>query len=135
MPALIALSVRTTDLSWEKEFAMSVIDAAQWKGFADRFSRDHDGWSASLEVREAGGGMHVAIDDRPFRGLTFEHHDSHDSLILTFGDDADEHVTHIIRNPHDLTVLDAAESECSLIIGLDDESGCVLELTNPLIPD
>lgn len=135
MPALIALSVQTTDLSCEKEFAMSVIDAAQWKGFADRFSRDHDGWSASLELRETDGGMDVAIDDRPFRGLTFEHHDSHDSLILTFGDDADEHISHIIANPHDLTVLDPSGNECSLIIGLEDGSGCVLELTNPLIPD
>lgn len=113
---------------------MSVIDTTRWKGFADRFGRDHDGRSASLELREPDGGMEIAIDDRPFRGLTFEHHDSHDSLILTFGDDADEHLTHIIENPHDLTLLDAAENECSLIIGLIDGSGCVLELTNPLIP-
>lgn len=114
---------------------MTAIEASQWKGFADRFSGEHDGWSASLLVRQIDGSVETAIDDRPFRGVTFENRSGHETLILTFGDDADEHLAHIIEQPSDLAVLDADEGRCSLIVGLADGSGCVLELASPFNPD
>jgi hypothetical protein len=113
---------------------MTSIDASRWKSFADHFSKEHDGWSASLKRLEGDAGMEVVIDDRPFRGLTFEHRDSHESLILTFGDDADEHLTHTVQQPHDVSLREG-DGACSLIIELADGSGCILELTNPLNPD
>ena len=113
---------------------MTAVDASQWHSFSGRFSREHDGWSASLQLRQQDGGVEVAIEDRPFRGLTFESHDGHRTLILTFGDDADEHLAHIIEHPRDLAVLDD-EDRSSLVIGLADGSGCVLELENPFHPD
>jgi len=51
---------------------MTTIDAAQWKAFAGRFSKQHDGWSASLQLRQSDGGVEMAVDDRPFRGVTFD---------------------------------------------------------------
>lgn len=114
---------------------MTKIDAAQWKAFAVRFSKEHDGWSASLQVRQSDGGVEIAVDDRPFRGVTFETRDGGEALILTFGDDPDEHLAHIVEQPRELAVLDAQAGQCSLIIGLADGSGCVLELANPFNPD
>jgi hypothetical protein len=114
---------------------MTTVNAADWKGFADHFSKQHDGWSASLQVRQSDGGIEVEVDDRPFRGVTFEHRGSHDAVILTFGDDPDEHLTHIIEKPHDLAVLDGQSGHCSLIIGLADGSGCELELASPFNAD
>jgi hypothetical protein len=110
---------------------MTKIDPAQWKEFAGRFSKEHDGWGASLQIRQSEGGVEVEVEDLPFRGLTFEKREDRETLILTFGDDPDEHLAHIIERPRELSVLGAGSEECSLIIGLDDGSGCILELVNP----
>jgi hypothetical protein len=115
---------------------MTAIGVTQWKTFSERFSHSHDGWSASLLVREPDGTIETAVDDRPFRGMTFEKRAGHEALILTFGDDAEEHLAHIITAPRDLSVLENAEDrECAVIVGLEDGSGCVLELANPFIAD
>jgi hypothetical protein len=114
---------------------MTRIENTDWKAFADRFSREFDGWSASLQLRESNGSVEIAVDDRPFRGLTFEHRGTHDALILTFGDDADEHLAHIVEQPQEMNVLAAEPGLCSLVIGLADDSGCVLELASPFNPD
>ena len=114
---------------------MTSIAATDWKSFADRFGKEHDGWSASLQLRQSHGAVEMAVDDRPFRGVTFENRGGHEALILTFGDDADEHLAHIIERPRELSMLESAEGNCSLIVGLADGSGCILELANPFNPD
>lgn len=102
------------------------IEARDWKTFAEQFSRTHDGWSASLEVRMPDGTTEMAIDDRPFRGVCFENRGGHDALLLVFGDDADEHLAHIVDHPREL-----AATGDTLVVGEQDGSGCVLELACP----
>jgi hypothetical protein len=114
---------------------MTSPEAVQWKAFARRFTREHDGWSASLQLREPDGGVEMAVDDRPFRGVTFEAPGGRDTFVLTFGDDPDEHLAHIVEHPVDVAVLDQEEGQCSLIIGMADGSGCVLELESPFHAD
>lgn len=114
---------------------MSAIERSHWKTFADRFTKEHDGWSASVELRRADGGIEIAVDDRPFRGVTVEEHGGNESLILAFGDDPDEHLAHIVDDPGELTVIDDGSEHCSLVIGQADGTGCVLELANPFTPD
>lgn len=110
---------------------MQTIDARQWKSFANRFTAEHDGWSASLRVREPSGAIEMAIEDRPFRGLTIEDHHGNEALILMFGDDPDEHLAHIVEHPSSVTLDSAGPDRCSLVVGLRDGSGCVLELASP----
>jgi len=108
------------------------IPASEWPSFADRFSRTHDGWSASLELRDDRGNTETEFDDRPFRGLAFEVRGAHDALVLMFGDDADEHVAHILEHPRDIRVEEAEDgSESSLIVSAHEGSGCLVELTSP----
>lgn len=110
------------------------ISASEWKSFGDRFSRSHDGWSAALELRNADGNVEREFEDRPFRGLCFAIRGEHDALVLIFGDDVGEHVAHTFEHPQDITLLDAGDgSESSLIVSLNDGSGCMLELTNPFV--
>ena len=111
---------------------MRSIDSSQWKTFSQRFTSAHDGWSATLQLREPSGAMDLAVEDRPFRGLTLESHLGNEALILTFGDDSDEHLTHTIEHPRKVTVHDPNPAECALIVTLPDGSDCVLELANPL---
>jgi len=114
---------------------MTAIERSQWPAFADRFTREHDGWSASVEIRQTDGGIEVAVDDRPFRGLTVGERNGRQSLILAFGDDPDEHLAHIVEQPGELSVLENEPGQCSLVIGQADGTGCVLELTNPFTTD
>ncbi len=114
---------------------MKSIDARQWKSFANRFTSEHDGWSASLQLREPGGAIEMAIEDRPFRGVTVEDHLGHEALILMFGDDPDEHLAHIMEHPSSVDLDDDEPAQCSLIVGLQDGTGCVLELASPFEPD
>ncbi len=108
------------------------IDSATWTTFADRFTRDHDGWSATLELREPDGTIETAVDDRPFRGIAFERRGGHESVVLVFGDDADEHLAHIVESPREIVSVETEHGrEASLIIGLEGGSGCILELANP----
>ena len=110
---------------------MNEIAPADWDAFVDRFTREHDGWPATLQLRENDGGLDLAVDDRPFRGVTLEHRGGRTELILSFGDDADEHLTHLIEQPTALAVETGDEGDCSLVIGLADRSGCILELASP----
>lgn len=114
---------------------MTTIDATQWKSFADRFSKEHERWTASLRVRQSDGGEEIPIDGRPFRGLTFRNADGPEALIVAFGDDPDEPLVYIIDRPAELSLLGNERDECSLVIGLEDGSGCLLELANPFNPD
>ncbi len=114
---------------------MTSIDQSRWRSFADRFTKEHDGWSASVELQQIDGGVEVAVDDRPFRGLTIEGRDGRDSLIFTFGDDPDEHLAHIVDQPRELSFLAGEADECSLVIGLADGTGWILALSNPFTAD
>lgn len=114
---------------------MTSIEGSRWKHFADHFSAAHDGWSASLQLRQADGGEEVVVDDRPFRGVTLEDHQGHEALILSFGDDPDEHLAHIVEHPRELSVLEDRPEQCSLLIGQADGTGCILELSSPFSPD
>ena len=114
---------------------MTAIDPSGWKAFANRFTREHDGWSAAVELRDTAGGLEAAVDDRPFRGLTIEEHHGRQALVLAFGDEPDEHLAHIVEQPRELSLLVSREDRCALMIGLADGTGCVLELTNPFTAD
>lgn len=109
------------------------IAAPEWKPFTNAFSRAHDGWSATLQLRDANGAVDPIVGDRPLRGITFEDRRGHDAMIVTFGDDAEEHLAHIVEHPKRLIAFESDDhSEASLVIEATDGSGCILELENPI---
>lgn len=103
------------------ESEMTVIKTEQWKTFTQCFTREHDGWSASLQVRRSDHGEEIALDDRPFRGVSFEDGEGRDVLILKFGGDADEHLMHVVEQPREMAVLDteAEAGACSFAPSVD----------------
>ena len=105
----------------------------KWRPFANDFTHAHDGWSASLEVREAGSPMRVEVDDSPFRGLSVEKRDGHDTFVFTFGDEAEEHFAHIIRDARDVVSAESDDGTvASLVVDSADRGRCVLALSNPM---
>jgi uncharacterized protein DUF5335 len=109
------------------------IDREQWIRFAKDFSRAHDGWIASLEIREAGSPMRVEVDDSPLRGVTVEERDGRDTLVLTFGYEPEEHFAHIIHDPFAMVSAETDDGGgASLVIDSIDRGRCVLALWNPM---
>lgn len=109
------------------------VAARQWKPFVDAFTRAHDGWGASLLMRDRSGALDPVFEDRPLRGITFEDRNPrHDAFIVTFGDDAEEHVAHLIAHPARLIAFESDDHrEASIVIETKDGSGCIVELENP----
>ncbi len=109
------------------------VDMRDWPAFAGQFSRSHDGWIASMELREGGEPLRVEVEESPFRGATIEKRDGRDTLILTFGYEPEEHFAHIIHDPIAVVTSEADDgSEASLIVESSNGSRCILALTNPL---
>ena len=112
------------------------LEKAQWIAFAKDFSHAHEGWTASLEVREAGSPMRVEIDDSPFRGVTIEKRDRHDTVVLTFGYEPEEHFAHIVHDPRAIATAETDDrSAASLVVDSSDHARCVLALWNPMRED
>jgi len=110
-----------------------VVNATEWTSFADRFSRSHEGWVASLEISEPNEPPKIEVDESPFRGATIEKHDSGDTFVLTFGYEPEEHFAHIIHGPHSIVSSETDDrSQASLIIESVHGDRCTLGLINPL---
>ena len=104
------------------------IERSEWPRFAATFSREHDEWVASLQVRDQ-----TTLEERPFHGLAFEARPGRETAILIFGNAAEEHMAHIIEHPRALTLARSDDgSTASLTIVDQDGEPCVLSLLNPM---
>ena len=100
------------------------IDREHWSEFATQFSREHEGWTASLQVREPGSPMHIEVDDRPFRGMTVEN----DRLVFAFGAESDE-FSHVMRDPRWVVTAENTFGDgASIVVDGNDRGRCVLAL-------
>jgi putative phosphoribosyl transferase len=74
------------------------IPPEDWIGFFDSFSRQHEGWLASIEIT-LGKEKRTALRDRPLDGISCDHLSVRDEIYLSFEGGAGEHLTHPVRNP------------------------------------
>lgn len=69
-----------------------------WIGFFDSFSRQHEGWLASIEIT-LGKDKTTELRDRPLEGISCDHLSARDKIYLSFEGGDGEHLTHPVRNP------------------------------------
>lgn len=76
------------------------IPRDQWKNFLDRFSRQHQGWLATLEVLGADIGAQQEASELPLEGISATSADDESRAIaISLGKAPDDHVTHAIIEP------------------------------------
>lgn len=76
------------------------IAEEQWIPFFDQFSRDHTGWSATIEVLDAELGPQRVAADLPLQGISFDTRGTRPSSVeVVAGDAPDRHVSHVIDMP------------------------------------
>jgi hypothetical protein len=76
------------------------IQRDEWKPFLDTFSRQHEGWLATLEILGPDIGAQQEAGDLPLEGITATSRDSAvASIAISLGNNAEDHITHTITEP------------------------------------
>lgn len=70
----------------------------EWLTFFDSFSRQHEGWLASIEVTR-GAERKTELRDQPLEGISADHLNERDQIYLSFERADGGHLTHRVRNP------------------------------------
>ena len=80
--------------------ATQEIPRDEWTTFFDGFSRQHEGWLATLEVMGTDIGAQQEARDLPLGGITATSKGSApESIAISLGNTAQDHVTHTITGP------------------------------------
>lgn len=76
------------------------IPRTEWNNFFDGFSRQHEGWLATLEVFAPEIGAQEEAHELPLEGISIASADESPSEIaISLGKAAEDHVTHTITRP------------------------------------
>jgi uncharacterized protein DUF5335 len=76
------------------------IPRDEWKTFLDTFSRQHEGWLATLEVLGPDIGAQQEARDLPLEGVSITSKGTApETIAISLGKTAEDHVTHTITEP------------------------------------
>jgi hypothetical protein len=93
------------------------IPEDQWIEFFDRFSRDHLGWPATIELLDQQAGPQNVAENAPLLGISFDHKGSRPSVVqISVGDSPGAHVNHVIDLPLHIRAADEADGSIDLQI-------------------
>jgi uncharacterized protein DUF5335 len=88
----------------------SEIPRNEWTAFCDRFSREHEGWLATVEVLDESIGAQIEAENLPLEGVSADLKKAGDETISIFlGDEPNGKVTHIVAAPTRLWVQKTGE--------------------------
>jgi hypothetical protein len=90
--------------------ATKEIPREEWTRFLDTFSRQHEGWLATLEIFGTEIGAQQEARDLPLEGITATSADDESqSISINLGNTAEDHVTHTITEPTRLWLEQTSE--------------------------
>src|SRR5262249_8119974 len=69
-----------------------------WVTFCDDFSRAYAGCRASLSLREEHGSVVPIADSLFFRGINVDLKNNENAPIISLGNEAGEHMTHVVSD-------------------------------------
>ena len=76
------------------------IPREQWNNFFDSFSRQHEGWLASLELMSSDLGAQEEANELSFEGISLNSEkDQSEAIVINLARTPADHVTHMIDHP------------------------------------
>ena len=113
------------------------IERNEWPAFFDSFSRQHEGWLASLEILGPDLGAQVEERELPFEGITDESNETEGNTIMIMtGRKADDHVTHTISRPTEVSLEQTDQgADAALAIKSEDGVTALLRFRSPVLPE
>jgi hypothetical protein len=109
------------------------IPDEQWIDFLNRFSNDHVGWPATIEVLDGDTGPQKIASGLPLQGISFEIKGSRPcSLEISAGDDPNRQVTHVVDMP--LHIREAEEAGGNIDLEIEPARGPItlIHLRGPM---
>jgi hypothetical protein len=87
-------------IMWNSENRIGDVDVepGEWITFLDGFSRQHEGWLATIEVARPGGKL-TEVVNRRLRGVSIDHADGTRRAYVEVGETSDERLTHMVDSP------------------------------------
>ena len=123
----------------ESEITMQTrqIPKSEWQAFLDRFSRQHQGWLAKLEIFNPNLGAQIEETGLALAGLTDEWNEAEGNTIMIMaGNERDDHVTHSISNPTEVSLEQTDEgADAALSIKSADGTTALLSFRAAVLPD
>ena len=90
--------------------ATQEIPRAEWNRFLDTFSRQHEGWLATLEIFGGDIGAQEAAHELPLEGISAASTDDEpQSIAISLGKAPGDHLTHTITRPTRLWLEQTSE--------------------------
>jgi hypothetical protein len=110
------------------------VPRSEWKGFFDSFSRQHEGWLATLEVLGADVGAQEEARELPFAGVSLSSAgDETEAISIDLGTKPDAHVSHAISEPTVVRVEQTEEgANAALEIEVADGTKTLLTFRSPM---
>lgn len=113
------------------------IPKNEWPAFLDSFSRQHEGWRIKLEIFDPEIGAQVQESGLALEGLTDEWDEiSGDTITIMAGNEPDDHVTHSINQPTEISLQQTDEgAAAALAIKSADGTTALLSFRSPVLPE
>ena len=86
------------------------IPRPEWNSFFDAFSRQHEGWLATLEVFAPDLGAQEEARELPLEGVSIASgNNAAESIAINLGKDPQDHITHTVTAPEHVWLEQTSE--------------------------
>jgi hypothetical protein len=111
------------------------VESKEWISFLDGFSRQHEGWLASIEVAMPGGRL-TEVVNRRLRGVSIDHAHGKQRAYVEVGDAPDQCITHVVDSPRRITFKRTASgAHEGLEIESADGSTTIVRFRSAMLPE
>jgi hypothetical protein len=113
------------------------IPRKEWREFFDSFSRQHEGWLATLEILGSEIGAQVEEHELAFEGVVDEWNEAQgNEILIMFGAKPDDHITHSISRPAQVNLEQTDEgADAALAIKSEDGITTLLRFRSPILTE
>ena len=113
------------------------IPRKDWNRFFDVFSRQHEGWLATLEIFALDVGAQEEAHELPLEGISIASgSNGADAVAISLGKTQEVHVTHTITKPeHVWLEQTSAGANAALEIESENQSKALLRFRSTLPPE
>jgi Family of unknown function (DUF5335) len=111
------------------------IPREDWDSFFDVFSRQHEGWLATLEVFAPDIGAQEEARELPLEGISVSSGNDADAIAINLGKTPEDHVTHTVTKPEHVWLDQTSEgAKPALEIESGDDIKTLLRFCSALPP-
>jgi len=113
------------------------IPREDWNNFFDVFSRQHEGWLATLEIFGPEVGAQEEAHQLPFEGISIASEgNGADAIAINLGKTPEDHVTHTITKPeHVWLEQTSGGANAALEIESENQNKALLRFRSALPPE